>query len=104
MSTPGRGTCASCTAPGRDRTPGRLTRAVRWAGRLLCWSLAAGMATAATHLLLAPRAAWWHAVWLLPWYLTCAAALTWAVLRAREKAAQHPPDDDTRPDHWDRAA
>ncbi|MFD0317993.1 hypothetical protein [Streptomyces flavalbus] len=90
MSTPGRRASASCAA--------------RWTGRLLCWSLAAGMATAATDLLLAPRAGWWPAVWPLPWYLTGLAALTWAVLRAREKAAQRPPEEDTHPDHWDQAA
>jgi hypothetical protein len=37
------------------------------------------MTTAATDLLLAPQANWWRMLWFLPWYLTCGAALTWAV-------------------------
>lgn len=71
---------------------------------MLCCSLAASMTTAATELLLTPQAGWWPALWPLPWYLTCATALAWAILRAREKAAQHPPDEDTLPEQWDQAA
>ncbi|MER7780499.1 hypothetical protein ABTZ21_36880 [Streptomyces sp. NPDC096191] len=104
MSSPGRRLPAFCAARRRHRPHNRLTRAVRYAGRLLCWSLAAGMTTAATELLLTPQADWWQALWPAPWYLTPLAALTWAVLRAREKAEQHPPDEDTLPEHWDQAA
>ncbi|MFE6284311.1 hypothetical protein [Streptomyces sp. NPDC057877] len=71
----------------------------RHAGRLLCWSLAAGMLTAATDLLLAPSPAWWHTAWPLPWYAACASAVTWAVLRSREKRAAA-----DRPPEWERAA
>ncbi|MFB7090474.1 hypothetical protein [Streptomyces sp. NPDC056296] len=95
-----------CSSSTRRHSPAahRLTRAVQWAGRLLCWSLAVGMTTTATELLLAPQAAWWPAVWPLPWYLTCLSTLAWTVLRACEKASQRPPDEDTLPDHWDQAA
>ncbi|PWJ02881.1 hypothetical protein DKG34_35985 [Streptomyces sp. NWU49] len=105
MSEPGRA-LPSCRSRARHRTgPHRLTRAVRHAGRLLCGSLAAGMATAATDLLLEPSARWWPALWPLPWWLTCASLLAWAVLRTREKAAQRPPDEeeDLR-GAWDTAA
>ncbi|MEV0696151.1 hypothetical protein [Streptomyces sp. NPDC050388] len=102
MSTPGRRVPASCPTR-RHHDQSRLIRAVQPTGRLPCWSLAAGMTTAATELLVTPQAGWWPALWPLPWYLTCLTALTWAILRAREKAAQHPPDEDL-PDQWDRAA
>ncbi|MFJ8804781.1 hypothetical protein [Streptomyces sp. NPDC102490] len=106
MSTPGRR--MPCSHPTRCRSATRRsTAAAQWAGRLLCWSLAAGMATAAADLLLAPHGTWWHALWPLPWYLTAAAALTWACLRAREKAAQRQAaeeEDDDSPDGWDQAA
>ncbi|MFE6336205.1 hypothetical protein ACFVOK_23820 [Streptomyces sp. NPDC057798] len=102
MRTPGRRLPAY--SPTRPCHQNRLTRAVQWTGRLLCWSLAAGMTTAATELLFAPQASWWPALWPLPWYLTCVTALTWAILRAREKAAQHPPEEDTLPDQRDQAA
>ncbi|MFE2463169.1 hypothetical protein [Streptomyces sp. NPDC059402] len=84
--------------------PRRPTLAARWAGRLLCWSLAAGMTTAALDLLATPQAAWWPTLWPLPWCLTGLSIPAWAILRAREKATQDPPDEETRPDHWDRAA
>ncbi|WP_121745062.1 hypothetical protein [Streptomyces sp. E2N166] len=96
----------SCSSPSRRPSPAthRTTRAVQRAGRLLCWTLAAGMATATTDLLLAPQAPWWHIVWPLPWYLTCLAIPAWALLRIREKASQRPPDEDTLPGSWDQAA
>ncbi|GAA2485149.1 hypothetical protein [Streptomyces gobitricini] len=62
------------------------------------------MTTAALDLVLAPRAPWWGTIWPLPWYLTCASVLTWAVLRAREKTAQCPPDGDDDQNGWDQAA
>lgn len=104
MSEPGRSLPTSRSRPRRHSGPDRLVRAVRYAGRLLCWSLAAGMATAAVDLLLGPSARWWPALWPLPWYLACASLLTWAVLRAREKAAQSPPEEDEFRDHGNRAA
>ncbi|MCM3298314.1 hypothetical protein [Streptomyces pseudogriseolus] len=104
MSTPGgRTPCSHPTRHHRVSAP-RLTRSTQRAGRLLCWSLTAGMTTAATDILLTPQADWWQALWPAPWYLTPLAALTWAALRAHEKAEQHPPDDDTLPDQWDQAA
>ncbi|MGZ3103498.1 hypothetical protein [Streptomyces sp. H72] len=95
-----------CSDPTRRRSPTahRTTRAVRWAGRLLCWSLAAGMAAAATDLLLTPQGPWWGALWPLPWYLAGLSLAAWAILRIREKATQCPPDEDTLPDSWDQAA
>lgn len=102
MRTPGRRLPASF--PTRNHHQDRLTRAVQWTGRLLCWSLAAGMTTAATELLLTPEIGWWPALWPLPWYLTCSTALAWSILRAHEKTAQHPLDEDTLPDQWDQAA
>ncbi|GGU67843.1 hypothetical protein GCM10010274_65340 [Streptomyces lavendofoliae] len=62
------------------------------------------MTTAATELLLAPQTGWWTVLWPLPWCLTPLTALAWALLRTCEKAAQHPPDEDTLPDRWDQAA
>ncbi|WP_266388047.1 hypothetical protein [Streptomyces canus] len=92
-----------------DRSVWPLALAVRWAGRLLCWSLGAGMATAAVDLTVAPRASWWPTLWPLPWYTTAASALLWAVLRAREKYVLSGGDDDPRTDEevyaeWDQAA
>ncbi len=104
MNAPGRRMPCSRTTRHHSPAPHPLTLALRWAGRLLCWSLAAGMTTAALDLLATPPAAWWPTAWPLPWYLTGISIPAWAILRAREKATQQPPDEDTRPDHWDRAA
>ncbi|MBQ1100430.1 hypothetical protein KBY55_31295 [Streptomyces sp. b94] len=104
MNALGRRMPCSRSARRRCPVPYRLTLAVQWAGRLLCWSLAVGMTTAALDLLLDPQAPWWRTVWPLPWYLTSLAIPAWAVLRAREKASQRPPDEDTLPDSWDQAA
>ncbi|MFJ8150321.1 hypothetical protein ACIQ6R_35595 [Streptomyces sp. NPDC096048] len=95
-----------CSSPTRRHSPTTpwITRAVQRTGRLLCWTLAAGMTTAALDLALAPRAPWWSCVWPLPWYLTSLAVPAWAMLRAREKAIQPPPEEDTIPEDWDRAA
>ncbi|MGC9501661.1 hypothetical protein [Streptomyces sp. WG7] len=95
-----------CSGSTRRHSPAthRLTLTVRGAGRLLCCSLAAGMTTAALDLLLEPQAGWWRTLWPLPWFLTCLTVPAWAVLRAREKATQRPPGEDTLPDHWDQAA
>jgi cytochrome c-type biogenesis protein CcmH/NrfF len=62
------------------------------------------MATAATDLILEPQTTWWTALWLIPWYLTGLSLPLWALLRAREKAAQQPDHDDDPPRHWDKAA
>ncbi|MFE4054472.1 hypothetical protein [Streptomyces sp. YIM B13518] len=70
----GRRLPVSCAARRRHHRD-RLARAVQWTGRLLCWSLATGMPTAATELLLTPQAGWWPALWPRPWYLTCSTAL-----------------------------
>lgn len=86
--------------------PGRLTfrvSAVRLSGCLLCWCLAAAMLSATVDAVLDPRARWWGAVWSLPWWLACGAALAWAVLRVREKAARRPPNGGARSD-WEQAA
>ncbi|MEW2266065.1 hypothetical protein ACGF5T_30815 [Streptomyces sp. NPDC047853] len=93
-----------CSSTARRPTAHRTARATQWAGRLLCWTLAAGMITAAADLLLAPRAPWWGALWPVPWYLTGLSLAAWAVLRAREKATQRPPDEEHLPDNWDQAA
>ncbi|MFD5161310.1 hypothetical protein ACFWMJ_25095 [Streptomyces hawaiiensis] len=77
--------------------------AVRLTGRLLCWNLAVAMASAAVDAFLAPQVRWWGVVWPLPWWLACATALAWGVLRAREKADRPPPHDSVRSD-WERAA
>lgn len=66
---------------------------MRRAGRLLCWSLAAGMGGAATETLLHPGVIWWSLLWPLPWYLTLAGILTWSLLRLRERAAHRQPED-----------
>jgi hypothetical protein len=92
-----------------DRSVWPLALAVRWAGRLLCWSLGAGMATAAVDLTVAPRASRWQTLWPLPWYTTAASALLWAVLRAREKYVLSSGDDDPQTNEevyaeWDQAA
>jgi hypothetical protein len=62
------------------------------------------MATAAADLVLEPQAAWWTALWPIPWYLTGLSIPLWAVLRASEKAAQQPGKDDDFPRQWDKAA
>ncbi|MEU9171898.1 hypothetical protein AB0D34_29580 [Streptomyces sp. NPDC048420] len=93
------------TDPDRPRRP--LGPAVRWAGRLLCWSLAAALATAAVDITVSPHTGWWHTVWPLPWYLTCASAAAWAALRAREKSAGGGRDPLTEKGihtEWDQAA
>ncbi|MEU0070976.1 hypothetical protein ABZ027_15745 [Streptomyces sp. NPDC006332] len=94
-----------------DRPVGPLTRAVRYAGRLLCWSLGVGMAAAAVDFIVSPDAPWWQTIWPLPWYTTCASALAWALLRAREKSTGGPADGDDDPrteedvhTEWDQAA
>ncbi|MFG3155364.1 hypothetical protein ACGF7W_25340 [Streptomyces sp. NPDC048219] len=104
MNAPGRR--MPCSSPNTRHSPAahRTARAVQRAGRLLCWSLAAGMATAATDLLLTPQASWWNAAWPVPWYLTGLSLPAWAILRAHEKATQHPPDEEHLPDNWDQAA
>ncbi|AKZ53635.1 hypothetical protein SAM23877_0586 [Streptomyces ambofaciens ATCC 23877] len=95
-----------CSSPSRHPSPAthRTTRAVQRTGRLLCWSLAAGMTTAAADLLLEPQAPWWGVVWPLPWYLTSLSIPAWAILRARQKTTQHPPDENHLPNSWDQAA
>ncbi|MEU1848743.1 hypothetical protein ABZ499_05495 [Streptomyces sp. NPDC019990] len=100
MSEPGRVLPSRRTRP----TSGRLDRAVRRAGRLLCWSLASGMVTAAADLVLDPRAAWWRSAWLVPWCFTGLSVLAWAVLRARQKAAQRRDEGDVSPGEWEAAA
>ncbi|WP_395575759.1 hypothetical protein [Streptomyces sp. BK79] len=103
MSPPGRR--VPCSRPACRHSPAhRPTLAVQWAGRLLCWSLAAGMTTAATDLVLAPRGMMWHVLWPLPWYLTAASVPAWAILRAREKATRDAPEEDPLRDSWDQAA
>ncbi|MFI6209102.1 hypothetical protein ACIBAI_22295 [Streptomyces sp. NPDC051041] len=105
MSTPGRRTPCSPSSRRLSPTTHRTARAVQRAGRLLCWSLAAGMITAFTDLLLGPHTGWWHTLWLLPWYLTCLSVPAWAVLRAREKAAhRQTSEDEDFHDQWDQAA
>ncbi|MFI2431896.1 hypothetical protein [Streptomyces sp. NPDC018693] len=63
--------------------------AAHWAGRLLCWTLAAAMATAAVEALFSPTPHWWATIWPLPWYLVPAWALLWAAARAHEKRTAH---------------
>ncbi|MEU0414801.1 hypothetical protein ABZ307_44540 [Streptomyces griseorubiginosus] len=106
MAAPGRPTPNRRTRNPRRTAHGRLTRFVRHVGRLLCWSLATAMASAATDLLLAPHAPWWAYTWPMPWILTCTSALAWAVLRACEKSATDPSpnDEDPHQDEWERAA
>ncbi|MFE2358999.1 hypothetical protein [Streptomyces parvulus] len=106
MSVPGRR--RACPHPTRRRRADtdRTGRAAQRTGRLLCWSLAAGMAGAATETLLHPETGWWPLLWPLPWYLTPATALTWGILRLREKAAHRQPDDhdDLQTKEWEQAA
>ncbi|GAA2270645.1 hypothetical protein GCM10010145_01370 [Streptomyces ruber] len=87
-------------------TAHRLGRSVRTSGRLLRWSLAGGMTTAAVDVVLAPGFRAWPVLWPLPWYLTCVCAVTWAVLRAREKAAlrESAAEEQWHGQEWDRAA
>ncbi|MGW7267726.1 hypothetical protein [Streptomyces sp. NPDC054842] len=76
------------TPPHRPATgPVGLSAAVRWAGGLLCWTLAAAMMGAAAETVLQPTADWWGTVWRVPWCLTPVWAVAWAVLRQREKSA-----------------
>ena len=84
-------------------SPTPTPRAVRYAGRLLCWNLAVGMVTAAVGAS-DPHARWWHLAWPLPWYLTCASAVTWGVLRVHEKADSSPPGEEEPPREWEQAA
>jgi len=93
MSVPGRRRACPHPTRGRRADTDRTARAVQRTGRLLCWSLAAGMAGAATEALFHPGVGWWPLLWPLPWYLTPASALTWGILRLREKTAPRPPDD-----------
>ncbi|MFJ5993639.1 hypothetical protein [Streptomyces sp. NPDC092370] len=78
--------------------------AVQLSGRLLCWSLAAAMASAAADAFLDPRADWWGVVWPVPWWLVGASTLAWTVLRAREKAHRPPPPQGSVRGDWERAA
>lgn len=106
MTDPGRPTPA-CPARNRPRTRAALlTHAVRYAGRLLCWNLAVGMASAAVDVVLEPHAHWWTYTWPVPWGITCTSALAWALLRAYQKNANDPPTDDeeSRQDDWEQAA
>ncbi|WP_020118563.1 hypothetical protein [Streptomyces canus] len=91
-----------------DRPVGHLALAVRWAGRLLCWSLAAAWTAAAVDVTVSPHTGWWDTVWPLPWYLTCASAVAWAALRAREKTTgsggRGPQAEEDVRAEWDQAA
>ncbi|MFI0137831.1 hypothetical protein [Streptomyces luteogriseus] len=100
MSEPGR-VLPFCRA---HRTSDRPARGVQYTGRLLCWSLATGMVTAAAELVLEPQATWWNALWPAPWYLTGLSIPLWALLRAREKAAQQADGDDDFPEQLEKAA
>jgi hypothetical protein len=89
----------------RPRTASdRLAAAVRWAGRLLCWTLAVAMLTAATEAVATPEAAWWQGAWQTPWYLVPVWALAWAALRMREKYGAGRDDEVDVPADFDRAA
>ncbi|MET7848693.1 hypothetical protein ABZT48_10775 [Streptomyces avermitilis] len=81
---------------GRADTPrsgqarlGRLDGAQRRAGRVLCWTHAVAMLTAAAQAVLSPDFTGWDRLWPLPWYLIPATGIAWAVLRARYKHALH---------------
>ncbi|MFI0543567.1 hypothetical protein ACH3VS_32405 [Streptomyces sp. WSLK1-3] len=90
-----------------DRPVGHLALAVPWAGRLLCWNLAAAWTAAAVDVGLAPHIGWWHLLWQLPCWLTCASAVAWAVLRAREKSTgggRGPRTGNDVRTEWDQAA
>ncbi|WP_416479233.1 hypothetical protein [Streptomyces sp. LKA04] len=106
MSVPARHRACPHPTRGHRADTDRTSRAAQRTGRLLCWSLAAGMAGAATETLLHPETGWWPLLWPLPWYLTPAATLTWSILRLREKAAQRQPDDndDLPTGEWEQAA
>lgn len=92
----------------QDRPVGSLTVAVRWAGRLLCWSLAVAWTAAAVDVTASPHTGWWDTLWPLPWYLTCASAVAWAALRAREKSTggrgRGPQAEKDVHTEWDQAA
>ncbi|MFF1451271.1 hypothetical protein ACFVYF_24515 [Streptomyces sp. NPDC058274] len=85
-------------------TADRLAAAVRWAGRLLCWTLAVAMPAAAAEAVVAPQADCWQAAWQAPWYLVPVWALAWAVLRIREKYVAGRDDEEDVPADFDRAA
>ncbi|MFJ3222523.1 hypothetical protein ACIPJS_04050 [Streptomyces sp. NPDC086783] len=98
---------------GRRRTPTHrtggaascgLSEAVRWAGRLLCWTLAAAMLGAAAEAVLQPTSGWWGVLWRVPWCLTPVWGLTWAVLRKREKSAAGRDRDEEVPEEFGEAA
>ncbi|GGZ74041.1 hypothetical protein ACFOOM_00405 [Streptomyces echinoruber] len=91
-------------APTTRATTERLTRAVRWAERLLCWTLAAGLAAAAVEALVRPGAAWWRAGWPVPWWLLPGWAALWAMLRARQKRWLRAARYDVPEGGFDRAA
>ncbi|MEU2582329.1 hypothetical protein ABZ612_05030 [Streptomyces avermitilis] len=81
---------------GRADTPrsgqarlGRLDGAQRRAGRVLCWTHAVAMLTAAAQAVLSPGFTGWGHLWPLPWYLIPVTGITWALLRARYKRALH---------------
>lgn len=104
MSEPGRALPSRPSPTQHQPHAQRPARAVRRVGRLLCWSLATAMTSAGTDLLLNPQTHWWNRLWSLPWYLTCAAALTWASLRAHEKTNHQPPGDDPSAGEFQQAA
>ncbi|CAL9664578.1 hypothetical protein [Streptomyces sp. enrichment culture] len=104
MSEPGRALPSRPSPLQHQHRTRRLSRAVHRVGCLLCWNLAAAMTTAGTDLLLNPRTHWWNRIWPLPWYLTCACALAWAALRAREKTTRQQPDDNPSPGEFQQAA
>jgi hypothetical protein len=65
------------------------------------------MSAAAADIITAPQTGWWSHIWPAPWYLTCASALTWALLRAREKSVGSPPteeNNDPQQEGWEKAA
>ncbi|GGZ37064.1 hypothetical protein [Streptomyces poonensis] len=94
-------------ARGADGDRGGVRRAgqyTAWAGRLLCWTLAGAMLTAAAEALLAPDVTWWRVLWPLPWCLVPVWALTWAALRIREKRLLRRAADEEPTPTWDTAA
>ncbi|MFI1018932.1 hypothetical protein [Streptomyces sp. NPDC020965] len=83
------------SAPDPPRTGiGTDGTAVRWAGRLVCWTLGAAMATSAVEAFLKPTPEWWQTAWVAPWPLFHLFLLGWAVLRFREKRRRWPTDPD----------